>query len=285
VCTEGGLNVTSVTNGSWIRIRGVNFGAGAAAFYAGVADAGGGGNIELRLDSLAGTLVGTCAVPVTGGWQTWSTVACAVSGVTGVHDLYLRFTGGAGNLFNLNWWQFQAGAGAGGPSFVSFEAESGVLGAEWAVSNNVAVTNITITSNGAGNNPASAARVATYTVTFPAPGTYQLYARIRTGPETFNDDSLFYASSFGTKSPTVNGDWILVNGLAGAGFSNNADVVTGGGTLGSGMWKWINLSQFTGQSGFTVTAGNLRTRGVYLHGFGPRHGGIGDAAAGAGCDD
>jgi uncharacterized repeat protein (TIGR03803 family) len=86
---------------------------------------------------------------------------------------------------------------------------------------------------------------------------YQLYARLRTGPGTFNDDSMFYAASFGSKSPTLNSDWIFVNGLAGVGFSNNTDVVTGGGSLGSGMWKWINLSQFTSQSGFTASAGSL----------------------------
>lgn len=258
VCSEGGMNVTSVTNGSWVRIRGVNFGAGATAFYARVASAGNGGNIELRLDSLAGPLVGTCVVPATGGGQWWTTVSASVSGASGVHDLYLKFTGGAGNLFNLNWWQFQFGGG-GSASPLSFEAESGVLGADWAVSNNVspAVTNIAITSNSTGSNPGSAARVATYSVTFPAAGTYQLYARIRVGPAAFDDDSLFYAASFGTRTPTLNSDWILVNGLAGVGFSNSTDVVTGAGTLGSGMWKWINLSQFTSQPGFTVNAGNL----------------------------
>jgi hypothetical protein len=110
VCSEGGLNVTSITNGSWIRIRGVNFSSGASTFYARVASAGGGGNIELRLDSLAGTLAGTCVVSPTGGWQSWTTVSCNVSNTAGVHDLYLKFTGGAGSLFNLNWWQFVLGA-------------------------------------------------------------------------------------------------------------------------------------------------------------------------------
>ena len=259
VCTEGGLNVASITNGSWIRIRGVNFGAGASAFYARVAAAGSGGAIELRLDSQAGPLVGTCNVLPTGGAQKWTTVACNVSGASGVHDLYLKFTGGAGNLFNLNWWQFQFGGGAGAASPMNFEAESGTLGADWVVNTGGSplVTNITIISNGAGNNPSNATRVATYAVTFPAAGTYQLYARIRVGAGGFDDDSMFFASSFGTKSPTLNSDWILVNGLAGVGFSNSTDVVTGAGTLGSGMWKWINLSQFTSHAGFTVSAGNL----------------------------
>ncbi|MFF3857207.1 cellulose binding domain-containing protein, partial [Micromonospora sp. NPDC002575] len=34
---------------------------------------------------------------------------CPVSGATGTQDLYLRFVGGSGNLFNLNWWQFGTG--------------------------------------------------------------------------------------------------------------------------------------------------------------------------------
>jgi hypothetical protein len=110
VCGEGGLDVGFITNGCWIRVRGVDFGSGASTFYARVASAGAGGNIELHLNSLAGPLIGTCTVSPTGGWQTWTTVSCNVSGATGVHDLYLKFTGGAGNLFNINWWQFQKGS-------------------------------------------------------------------------------------------------------------------------------------------------------------------------------
>lgn len=110
VCSEGGLDVGFITNGCWTRVRGVDFGSGATTYYARVASAGSGGNIELHLDSLGGTLVGTCAVPITGGWQTWTTVSCGVSGASGVHDLYLEFVGGSGYLFNVNWWQFQQGS-------------------------------------------------------------------------------------------------------------------------------------------------------------------------------
>jgi hypothetical protein len=104
--SEGGMDVGSINNGDYIKVKGVNFGAGASSFDARVASATSGGNIELRLDSPTGTLVGTCAVQGTGGWQTWVTKTCAVSGATGTHDLYLRFTGGSGFLFNFNWWKF-----------------------------------------------------------------------------------------------------------------------------------------------------------------------------------
>ncbi len=106
-CSEGGMNVSCIENGDYIKVKGVNFGtSGATAFDARVASANSGGNIELRLDSPTGKLVGTCAVKGTGGWQTWVDATCTVSGATGIHDLYLKFTGGSGFLFNLNWWKF-----------------------------------------------------------------------------------------------------------------------------------------------------------------------------------
>ena len=110
VCSEGGMNVTSISDGDWIRVRGVDFGAGASDFLARVASTNAGGSIELRLDSLDGTVIGTCTVPDTGGVQTWTTAVCPVNGASGVHDLYLSFKGpDGGDLFNVNWWQFQYG--------------------------------------------------------------------------------------------------------------------------------------------------------------------------------
>ncbi|WP_285786412.1 cellulose binding domain-containing protein, partial [Microbispora sp. NBRC 16548] len=50
------------------------------------------------------------------GWQTWTTVSCPVTGATGTHDLYLKFTGGSGYLFNLNWWQFTGDGPTTSPS-------------------------------------------------------------------------------------------------------------------------------------------------------------------------
>ncbi|WP_438021540.1 glycoside hydrolase family 43 protein [Sorangium sp. So ce315] len=133
-CSEGGMNVTSIENGDYIKVKGVDFGTGAVSFDARVASATGGGSIELRLGSPTGTLVGTCTVQGTGGAQTWVTTSCPVDGATGVHDLYLKFTGGNGPLFNFNWWRFtpldapepepEPTGGGGGPS----EGEGGAAG-------------------------------------------------------------------------------------------------------------------------------------------------------------
>jgi hypothetical protein len=122
VCSEGGIDVTSIDNGDYIKVKNVDFGSGATSFDARVASATGGGSIELRLDSQTGSLLGTCAVPGTGDAQTWMTKTCAVTGATGVHDLFFKFTGGSGNLFKLNWWQFSGpggtAVGSGGASNV-----------------------------------------------------------------------------------------------------------------------------------------------------------------------
>ncbi|MDF2539513.1 MAG: hypothetical protein K0S76_2534 [Herbinix sp.] len=111
-CSEGGLNVAFIDNNDYIVFNNIDFGGGATSFEARVASAATGGNIEIRLDSLNGTLVGTCSVTNTGNWQNWVTRTCTISGATGTHNVYLKFTGGSGNLFNVNWFKFNAGISA-----------------------------------------------------------------------------------------------------------------------------------------------------------------------------
>ncbi len=113
-CSEGGMDVTAIENGDYIKVKGVDFGLGATSLDVRVASAGSGGKIEVRLDSQTGTLVGTCTVSGTGGAQTWATKSCAISGASSVHDLFFVFTGGSGSLFNFNWWKFYGSPADGG---------------------------------------------------------------------------------------------------------------------------------------------------------------------------
>lgn len=123
VCSEGGMDVTNITNGKYIKVKGVGFGSspGPTSFAARVASAGSGGSIQLRLGSETGTLIGTCPVSSTGGTQTWKTISCSVSGATGTQDLYFVFSGGSGNLFSFNYWQFYTS----GTNTVSTSSPSG----------------------------------------------------------------------------------------------------------------------------------------------------------------
>ncbi|MBQ9899174.1 MAG: carbohydrate-binding protein, partial [Ruminococcus sp.] len=111
-CSEGGVNIANIENGDYIKVSGVDFSLGADTFTASVASAGSGGKIELHIDSLNGDIIGTCDVPVTDGWQSWTEVSCPVE-VSGEHDLYLKFTGGSGYLFNVDWWKFSGPGSAG----------------------------------------------------------------------------------------------------------------------------------------------------------------------------
>ncbi len=105
-CSEGGQEVGYIENGDYLVFNNVDFANGAASFQARVSSATSGGNIEIRLDSVDGPLVGKCTVMGTGDWKTWTDVSCNVSGASGKHDLYLKFTGDSGYLFNLNWFKF-----------------------------------------------------------------------------------------------------------------------------------------------------------------------------------
>jgi endo-1,4-beta-xylanase len=112
-----------------------------------------------------------------------------------------------------------------------------------------------------GSAPATAARVLTYTVTFPGAGTYDLYARIRVGANGANDDSFYYGNTFGNKSPTTGTDWVNCNNVFNIGYTAASNVVDGAGGASTGVWKWINLSQYSfggaALVSFTVPAGDL----------------------------
>ena len=103
---------------------------------------------------------------------------------------------------------------------VILEAEAGARSAaDYTLGSADGVQYISINSTVAGQNPTVASRVVTFSVTFPAPGTYELYARLRVGAATFNDDSMYYGNGFGEKpvslDGTADGGWITANGLAG----------------------------------------------------------------------
>ncbi len=111
VCSAGGMDVANIESGDYVKISGVDFGDGASFFTASVASATNGGTIEIHLDSETGPIVGTVTVPTTDGWQDYTEVSTSITGAKGEHDLFLRFSGGDGYLFNVDWWQFKrAGA-------------------------------------------------------------------------------------------------------------------------------------------------------------------------------
>lgn len=104
-----GMVVTRITDLSYIKVNGVDFGSkGAARFVANLASETEGGKIELRLDSVDGPHLGTLAVARTGGRDQWQQQSVPVSGATGLHDLYLIFRGqGEPTMFEFDHWRFE----------------------------------------------------------------------------------------------------------------------------------------------------------------------------------
>jgi endo-1,4-beta-xylanase len=153
---------------------------------------------------------------------------------------------------------------------VPFEAETGVsagplaTGAttgDWATRTASGVTYTTSLSTGGGAAPGTAARVLSYTITFPGPGTYDLYGRVRIGSDGPNDDSFFEPNSLGAKGPATASDWTSSNNIFNIGYTGATQVVDGGGGASTGVWKWVNFSKYSFGGAalvtYTVAAGNL----------------------------
>jgi len=108
-CSQGGMNICDLCDGSFIQVRNVDFGTtGAAEFIASVANGNNDADtfIELRLGSLTGKLIGTLPVASTGGWDNWEEMSTSISDAIGVHDLFLIFKGHGGELFKVDYWRF-----------------------------------------------------------------------------------------------------------------------------------------------------------------------------------
>jgi arabinoxylan arabinofuranohydrolase len=222
VCSEGGMNVTSIENGDTIKVKAVDFGTGADSFSARVAGTTG-GNIELRLDGENGTSIGTCAIKSTGGAQTWATQTCTVTGATGKHDLFLRFTGSGSSLFKFNWWKFDGpgdpGTGTGGTGGTG--GASGTGGAA-----------------GSGGTPPT---------TGGAGGT----ATGGTG-----------GRSFGGRSAIGTGGAAPTGGISGAGGSLAGGTSGTGGVVPSGGLTGTGAAQTGGASVVAPSGGNVSTGGA-----------------------
>ena len=104
----GGNNMvlSSINNGDWLAIGGVDFGEnGAETFEAEVAGLAG-GRIELRLDSPDGEVIGTLDVESRNGDE-FTTLSCSVENAVGEHTLFFVYSGeGEDELMEVQSWQF-----------------------------------------------------------------------------------------------------------------------------------------------------------------------------------
>jgi hypothetical protein len=101
-----GVHLTRIDDGDYLCVRSVDFGKGAKRFKAALSGTWADGRIELRLNGVDGTLIGTCLVGKKGKPGVWSTRTCRIQQTKGLHDLYLVFKGTGPSSLSLDWWQF-----------------------------------------------------------------------------------------------------------------------------------------------------------------------------------
>ncbi len=113
--TGGDLNLSVINDGSWVCWNAMNF-KNITSISFRVASAGLGGRIEVRRGGPAGTMLTSATVPVTGGWQNWTSVTAPLTdpGGTARTCFVFRRNPGDRDLFNVNYLEF-VGSGVSRP--------------------------------------------------------------------------------------------------------------------------------------------------------------------------
>jgi len=98
---SGGLTAGHIENGDWAGYSQVTVN-GATRITVKYSSAGPGGTIEVRAGSATGTVLGSVAIPPTGNWETFATTSANLTAGSATGQVVLRFTGGAGSLFDVD---------------------------------------------------------------------------------------------------------------------------------------------------------------------------------------
>ena len=81
--------------------------------------------VEVRAGTSAGTLLGTCNLPLTGGWTTYVTAACTLSGAGSTNQaLVLVFT--SNNYAYFNWFNLSGGGPTSTPTKTSTPTQTAI---------------------------------------------------------------------------------------------------------------------------------------------------------------
>ncbi|WP_342644588.1 glycoside hydrolase family 43 protein [Mucilaginibacter sp. CSA2-8R] len=95
--------VSSINNGDYLKVQGVDFASGASAIEVCVA-ALRGGKMEVHTDKIDGPLVGVVNVNNVAQGDVFGNVTSPLKNVKGVHDVYFVFKGEK-DLFYFDWWK------------------------------------------------------------------------------------------------------------------------------------------------------------------------------------
>lgn len=110
---NGGQTLGFIDPGDWSAYNGVNL-TGVTTFRARVVSGGPGGTIQVRTGSATGPILGSVAVPNTGGWNTFANVQTNLTGVPqSTQNLFLTYTGSGSGLFDVDDFTLVKGTSTG----------------------------------------------------------------------------------------------------------------------------------------------------------------------------
>ncbi|MHA6480545.1 carbohydrate-binding protein [Paenibacillus sp. strain BS8-2] len=180
-----GSAIGDLHNGDWVKFSNVNLGSGYATlrtrFTNGDVSAK---TAEIRLDSLTGTLIGSISTPPTGGWSNWVETTSSLTGASGTHDIYIKFSG----MTDFDWFRFEDSVSA--PTPVTIQAES--------FSDSYSVSNYTTTIGGL-----NAGSWVKYSGVNLGSGFSQLKFRFTNGESTTKTATVRLGSLTGTQIGTI----------------------------------------------------------------------------------
>jgi hypothetical protein len=106
-CPVGGFEMRGMRNGSvLIYSKVMNLKHDPQISFLVASDHLQGGTIEIREGNGDGSLLGSCAVPNTGGWDKYEMASCTLNTEPGTKDICLLVKGGSGELLRLDWLMF-----------------------------------------------------------------------------------------------------------------------------------------------------------------------------------
>ena len=109
---SGGRGLGGVKSGCYTVYNNVNFGTKGASkiklkYSRSPEQDGAKGNVEIRLGSLTGPCIGVIALENTASWQDWKEVTVDIARVTGVQNLYLKYSADTAHVINFDYFTFE----------------------------------------------------------------------------------------------------------------------------------------------------------------------------------
>lgn len=130
---SGGQNIGFIENGDWIMFRKVDFGDGAKSVNMRIS--GNTSKIEICLDS-PDNVVSTVNFAGTSNFNDYQDLSYNINTIEGVHDLYIKFTGGDGYLLNADSFVFGKNpASISGKFFKNVTVADTAYPSGWSVGN------------------------------------------------------------------------------------------------------------------------------------------------------